>query len=355
MNEKNASVQIQLVMALDPHSAFEVLVEELRLGLLPEIIFEPGENGRLKSGGFVVGSITAWMPGKQITLQWHPVDWDPPETIRVTILFEDFFTGTRITVIQEGWDEFFGVSSELTGWFASQLAAPFFKSITPDAFGDWLTERQARRPSGAKSRSVYRDPLFHYPNFKVLLEELDLTPQDHLIAVGCGGGAFLKLALQSGCRAAAIDHSLDMVQLARSENLAAIHAGQLDIRHASANQLPFEDGAFTCAVMTGVLGFLPDPVSAFQEIRRVLAENGRFICLGSDPELRGTPAAPEPMASRLHFYTQKELRQIGVQAGFTFVQVIRRDLEPFAREAGVPEEVLALFSGIETRFLIARK
>ena len=107
--------------------------------------------------------------------------------------------------------------------------------------------------------------------------------------------------------------------------------------------------------MTGVLGFLADPVAAFAEIRRVLRPSGRFVALGSDPELKGTPAAPEPIASRLHFYNDQELEGLGRSAGFEDIQVIRRDLYQFAKEAGVPEEQLGLFAGPGTRFLVARK
>jgi SAM-dependent methyltransferase len=106
--------------------------------------------------------------------------------------------------------------------------------------------------------------------------------------------------------------------------------------------------------MTGVLGFLPDPVAALAEIRRVLTRGGRLAVLGSDPELRGTPAAPEPIAGRLRFYDDEELGRFGREAGFTEVRVERRDLEPFAREVGVPQEHLPLFAGAGARFLFAR-
>jgi len=106
--------------------------------------------------------------------------------------------------------------------------------------------------------------------------------------------------------------------------------------------------------MTGVLGFLSEPRLAFEEIRRVLRPGGRFVALGSDPELRGTPAAPEPMASRLHFYQPNELEAIAREAGFKEARVVRRSLEQFAREAGVPKEHLALFAGPGAQFLIAR-
>ena len=246
---------------------------------------------------------------------------------------------------------------ELAGWFGSEVAAPLLQRTGPSAVGDWLTDRLARRPSGASSRAVYRDPLYHYPNFLVILQELVLTADDYLLEVGCGGGALLKVALRSGCRAAAVDHSHEMVRLARAENAEAVAAGRLDVREARADSLPFPDGTFTCAAMTGVLGFLADPVAALAEIRRVLAPGGRIVVLGSDPELKGTPGAPEPMASRLRFYTEDELERLGRDAGFDDVLVIRRDLEPYAREAGVPEEHLWLFAGKDNgaRFLLARK
>jgi SAM-dependent methyltransferase len=243
---------------------------------------------------------------------------------------------------------------DVTGWFASEVAAPFLAAVTPVALGDWITDRRARRPSGPGSREIYRDPIFHYPNFAVILEELALQPTDHLLEVGCGGGALLKEALKSGCRAAAVDHSRDMVHVARETNQDAIVAGRLDVLEAGADTLPFPDATFTCAAMTGVLGFLDDPVAAFREIRRVLGAGGRMVVLGSDPRWRGTPAAPEPMASRLRFYEDHQLEKLARDAGFSSVRVVHRDLEPYARAGGrVPEDLIPMFAGGEP-FLLAR-
>jgi len=173
--------------------------------------------------------------------------------------------------------------------------------------------------------------------------------------VGCGGGALLKEALKSGCRAAAVDHSPDMVRLAREVNHDAVAEGRLAVQQAEADRLPFSNETFTCAAMTGVLGFLPDAVAALREIRRVLVARGRLVVLGSDSAWRGTPAAPEPMASRLHFYSDGEIRQLALEAGFDRANVVRRDLGLYARIGGVPEEHIALFEGSGAPFLLAQK
>jgi SAM-dependent methyltransferase len=355
MYDSRATLQLSIGLALEPPAAFAVLVEELAAALARSgITFEPGPDGRVVEGEFEVGRVIDWQPGQQILLQWRPANWQPGETSEVALRLEPVEAGTRAVLEHRGWGGLTGSAEELAAWFAGEAAAPILRATAPAALGDWLTDRRTRRPSGAQARSVYRDPTYHYPNFRVILAELALTADDYLIEVGCGGGALLKQALRSGCRAAAVDHSPDMVRLAQDENRDAVAQGRLVIREASAGELPFPEATFTCAAMTGVLGFLPDPLAAFREIHRVLRPGGRFVALGADPALRGTPAAPEPIASRLHFYTDDELEALGHQAGFKDARVVRRDLEPFAREAGIPEAHLALFHGPGGPFLIAR-
>lgn len=349
------SIQARVDLPLDPAVAFATVMEELAASLEQAgIRFQTGPNGRLTRGGNVVARVAAWEAGVRGVIEWPPVTPDAPPT-EVEIGVEAVPGGARVTVEPRRIDSLPDDDVELAGWFASQLAGPFLTAMSPGALGDWITDRQARRPSGPHARATYRDPLYHYPNFRVILAELELTPSDHLLEVACGGGALLRMALTSGCRAAAIDHSPDMVRVARDLNRDAIADGRLDVLLAGAEALPFGSGLFTCAAMTGVLGFLPDPVSALGEMRRVLAPGGRAVIMGSDPELRGTPGAPEPMASRLRFYDDAELEAVGRAAGFAAVRVVRRSMEEHAREAGVPEEHVPLFAGPGGRFLLARR
>ena len=352
-------VRASIEVPLDPGTLFDLLVEELAYALARSgLRFEAGAAGRVLDGQHVAGRVTAWTPGEGFSLEWHGAPWNAEAASEVRFRVEPASGGARATLEHRGWGGAVGEPPEIAGWFAGEVLAPLLKASAPAALGDWITDRRARRPSGAASRATYGDPVFHYPNFRVILEELALGADDYLLEVACGGGALLKRALTSGCRAAAIDYSADMIRLAREQNREAIAAGRLDIREADAAALPFPDATFTCAAMTGVLGFLPDPVRVLGEIRRVLRPGGRFVGLGADPELKGTPGAPEPMASRLRFYESDALEALGRQAGFDTVKVIRRDLEPYAREAGVPAYALPLFAagtGGGARFLVARR
>ena len=55
-------------------------------------------------------------------------------------------------------------------------------------------------------------------------------------------------------------------------------------------------------------------------------ERGRIVVFTTSPELKGTPAAPYPLATRGHFYEDHELVGHARAAGFGDVDV-RRVLE----------------------------
>ncbi len=355
--ETATAVRASIDLALDPSAAFDVFVEELSTALTTlGMRLDPGPGGRVTEGRAELGRVVSWEPGEQILLEWRQADWKPDDVTKVELRFEPVQDGTRITLEHQEWGRLLGdQGGELAGWFAREVAGPLLQATGPTRLGDWLTDRRARRPSGTQACATYRDPLYHRPNFLAMLKELALTAEDYLLEVGCGGGAFLQDALHSGCKAAAIDHSPEMVGLAREVNRDAVLERRLDVLEAEADRLPYPDGMFTCAAMTGVFGFLQDPVAALVEIRRVLAKGGRLVLFTSSQELRGTPAAPEPMASRIRFYEDEQLEELGRKAGFVDVRVKRPNLEPFAREVGVPEKDLSLFSGRTGQLLLARK
>jgi SAM-dependent methyltransferase len=179
-----------------------------------------------------------------------------------------------------------------------------------DAFEDWLLDRVARKPSGSRARAVYGAEDVHDFARRAILETLALGPGDRLLEVGCGGGLLLRDALATGARVTGIDHSEEMVAL------AAERAPGADIQLGRAESLPFADETFTAVAMSVVFLFFDDPVGVLAACRRVARPEARLAVYTTGPELRGTPAAPEPFASRGHFYTDDELAALAADAGW---------------------------------------
>src|SRR5262249_38074826 len=149
------------------------------------------------------------------------------------------------------------------------------------AFDDWLTDRVARRPTGARARAVYGADDVHDFARRAILEALALGAGDHLLELGCGGGLLLRDAVRSGAQGAGLDPSEEMVQLARER------APDADVRLGRAESLPFGEDTFTAVAMSVVFFFLDEPVAVLRECRRVLRPAGRVAVYTTAPELRG--------------------------------------------------------------------
>ena len=184
---------------------------------------------------------------------------------------------------------------------------------------DLLVDRMLQRPRGFVARRMWRDMKAHHGIFHDTLAELELTADDNLLEIGCGGGTFVRLALESSCRATAVDHSTDMAELARRNNADAVAAGRLAVVVAPAESLPFADGTFTHAALMNVLFFVDVPAT-LGELRRVLAPGARLVIHTVAPN---PPASimPPPVARRLRLWPDDELLQLMENADFADVKV----------------------------------
>jgi ubiquinone/menaquinone biosynthesis C-methylase UbiE len=341
---------------MTPKVAFKAFADELIIALHKlGLEIEPEAGGIIWEAQKEVGKVAAWQRGKRIVVLFRYPGWDQADT-RISLTFQPILRGTRIAMEFEGLETPFlrGIGDSL-GWFADRVVAPVMDASTPAKTGDWLTDRTARRPTGAAARRGYRNPTHHRPNFGAILEKLALTPGDRLLEIGCGGGALLHEALKSGCAAAGIDHSLEMVKLARKVNAKAIREGRLEIKESSAEMVPYGNSAFTCTAITNVLGFFEDPIRVFKEVNRVLAPGGRMVVFSTSKEARGTMAAPEPMASRIHFYEDAGIERMALKAGFSKAKVERPDLSKFVRSSGIRKADQETFSVPFGQLLFASK
>jgi len=107
----------------------------------------------------------------------------------------------------------------------------------------------------------------------------DIHEGDIVLEIGFGNGSHLeKIArkVENGS-VAAIDSSETMVQEASSINQSLIASGQLDIRLATIDQIPFDDDTFDKVITVNTIYFWEDNEKCGKEILRVLKKGGTVV------------------------------------------------------------------------------
>src|SRR5215208_3517641 len=98
----------------------------------------------------------------------------------------------------------------------------------------------------------------------------DVSAGQRVLDVGCGPGALTTelVGLLRPASVTAVDPSEPFVAAARER-----HPG-VDVRRASAEDLPFEDDEFDAALAQLVVHFMADPVAGLREMARVTRPGG---------------------------------------------------------------------------------
>jgi SAM-dependent methyltransferase len=111
---------------------------------------------------------------------------------------------------------------------------------------------------------------FSEPLAREFVEVVDPTPGLRVLDVGCGPGALAQVLVErlgvSGV--AAVDPSQDFVEATRGR------LPGIDVRRASAEELPYAAGTFDVALAQLVVHFMADPVAGLREMARVTKEAG---------------------------------------------------------------------------------
>jgi len=102
-------------------------------------------------------------------------------------------------------------------------------------------------------------------DFEQLANAIDLRDKT-VVDIGCGDGAFVRALAGAGATAIGIEVSEDAVARAREQDPE--HRYEL----GGAERLPLEDQSVDVATLMRSLHHVPDPSSAFPELRRVVRE-----------------------------------------------------------------------------------
>ncbi len=104
-----------------------------------------------------------------------------------------------------------------------------------------------------------------------------LLPAGWTVAdLGCGTAQMAATVAPHVKRVIGVDQSAAMLKAAR-KRVAGL--ANVELRQGELLALPIEDGACDGALMTLVLGYLPDPAPALAESFRVLAPGGRLVAI----------------------------------------------------------------------------
>jgi ubiquinone/menaquinone biosynthesis C-methylase UbiE len=126
--------------------------------------------------------------------------------------------------------------------------------------------------SFAKAADMYARFMGRYsePLAVVFAEEVGLAPGQRVLDVGCGPGALTaQLVDRVGIEnVAAVEPSVPFAEAAR------VRFPDLELLHASAEDLPFPDDSFDAALAQLVVHFMTDPVAGLREMGRVTRAGG---------------------------------------------------------------------------------
>jgi ubiquinone/menaquinone biosynthesis C-methylase UbiE len=109
------------------------------------------------------------------------------------------------------------------------------------------------------------------------LTQLSLSPDRHVIDIGCGlGGAARFAASRFGCQLTGMDLTKEYIETGRILSSWVGLDDLVTLHHGSALSMPFDDGAFNAGYMLHVGMNIEDKAKLFSEIYRVLQPGSMF-------------------------------------------------------------------------------
>jgi ubiquinone/menaquinone biosynthesis C-methylase UbiE len=129
------------------------------------------------------------------------------------------------------------------------------------------------------------------------LAHISVEKNHTILDIGCGGGRTISklAAIATEGRVYGVDYSEESVAATRRTNARWIEASRVEIRQASASQLPFPNNTFDLITAVETHYFWPDLPANMHEVFRVLKPGGPFIVIA---EVYREQLRPPPHSSK---------------------------------------------------------
>ena len=184
-----------------------------------------------------------------------------------------------------------------------------------------IPEGNPAKPQGEEGRALLeRMNSGHHEELAIWgLSHVCFEGGEHMLDIGCGGGANLLRLLersQDG-KAYGIDYSPLSVEISRDTCARQIECGQAFVEQADVSELPFEDNMFDIVTAFETVYFWPDMENALREVRRVMKPDASLLICneanGFTLEMNEQAKAIEGMT----MYTAKDLESLLLKSGFS--------------------------------------
>jgi 2-polyprenyl-3-methyl-5-hydroxy-6-metoxy-1,4-benzoquinol methylase len=129
---------------------------------------------------------------------------------------------------------------------------------------------------------------------------LALQPGERVLDVACGNGVMSRRLAALGGRVTAVDFSPALIEKARQRGQPAgepIHYGVIDATDEEA-LAALGEGQFETIVCTMAMMDMPVISPLYRAVRRLLAENGRFVFANTHPAFNNNPVFVAEMADQ---------------------------------------------------------
>ena len=157
--------------------------------------------------------------------------------------------------------------------------------------------------------------------------------------VGCGNGAFSEMLMTTRRPTELCGIDPSEAQLAYAKARPALKSAQF--HEGDAQALPFASARFDAAIMALVISFIPDPVKAVREMKRVVRPGGFVATYMWDAPGGGLPQQPlfaaaralgfsplSPAVAGSPVHSEAELRAVWEKAGLDAIETRRIDVAP---------------------------
>jgi ubiquinone/menaquinone biosynthesis C-methylase UbiE len=187
--------------------------------------------------------------------------------------------------------------------------------------------RQVRKPSRWGGRPfLWMMNLSHSALTDWGLRQVPVGRNFTILDVGCGGGRTIQKlsALAQEGKVYGVDYAKGSVAASRAKNAKLIGAGQVEIKHASVSQLPFEAGSFDLVTAIETQYYWPDLVNDMREILRVLKPGGTLMVTAESYKKGAYNAVQAPLLRLLGSKNMgvEDQRQLFSAAGYSEIEIV---------------------------------